>query len=80
MCRDVMDTPGFGVTTVKVFADMVISDKMGLVVEDAFGVMPSDKWAWWFMRHQMGLVMRRASGTPAAPEVSDKQDELMSYT
>jgi hypothetical protein len=42
MCREVMDTPGFGVITVKAFVVMVLADKMQLPVEDAFGLIPSD--------------------------------------
>ena len=76
MCREVLYTPGFGVSTVKAFSVTVMCDKMGLPPEDAFGLMPSDNWAWWFMRQQMGLVIRRASGTPVAAEVGAKQDEL----
>jgi hypothetical protein len=76
MCREVMYTPGFGTTTVKALACMVMVDKMQLPVEDAFGMMPSDHWCWWFMRQQMNLVQRRSSGTPIRPEVSAKQDAL----
>jgi hypothetical protein len=79
-CAEAEDTPGFGPEMVRAIAALVVVEKMALPVEDAGVWMPAKDWAYWFLRHELGYVLRRASGTPVSPEAASKQDALHKMT
>ncbi len=41
---------------------------------------PSERWAFWFIRVQMNLSMRKVCGTPVSPQATEKQDKLHNIT
>jgi len=75
-CLQVIKLPGFGGDMVACFAAQLHGEKMNLSDDEAMMYTPSLEWAYWFMRVQMNLRLRKVCGAPVSPEARVKQDKL----
>ncbi len=79
-CLEVIKLPGFGGSMVAWFAAQLYGEKMNLPNEETMMYQQSEPWAWWFMRVQMHLSMRKVCGAPVSPQAMVKQDKLHKIT
>ena len=62
------------------FAAQLYGEKMNLPDAEAIMYKPSERWAFWFMRVQMNLCLRKVCGAPVSPDAREKQDKLHHIT
>ena len=67
-------TPGFGAWLVTCVASEVYRDSMGAELEEVW--VPSPAWAYFFLKKDMGLVLRRVTGSRPTPREMEETNRL----